>query len=897
MFVRHETDFQLAIARIDSHVISPWVHSKTMYNHRRQPHHQSKLSYSHLESQGESTQLSKTMPQKPSFSSRDSQPNEAEKHERIARYYHLLALMREGLWWLNAQGKTVEATSQMAALLGYRRKEILNASLFDFLKPAVSITVQQYWESSKRGIQGNWTVEFTCKDGSQLVTRMSVFPLFDRQNHFLGVLAVVYWQTGSTLTSENSSFVALQERQNQLNAIVTNTSDSILIVDKSGKICFANPAATKLFDRKLEELLGSELGVPVVREETTEIQLLSKEKLGIGEMRVAPALWQGKSVYVVSVRDITDRRQTEDALRESEERFRQLAENIQDVFWLFSPETEQWLYVSPAYESIWGESRDRLYTHVRSWMERIHPQERQLVENWVDRKWCREPSSLEYRLLGENGEIRWIWHRTFPVKNAQGEVYRVVGIAEDISERKFAQQQLLHDALHDALTGLPNRNLFMERVERALKRSERHAEYLFAVLFLDLDRFKIVNDSLGHLVGDKLLVSIARSLEKILRSSDTVARLGGDEFTILLEDIESYQDAVQIAERIRQALCAPYQVEGHEVFSTASIGIALSSNGYTRPEQLLRDADLAMYRAKELGKSRYTIFDRAMHEPAVKLLKIENDLRRAIWAEKPEYFVLSDVQASEFLLYYQPIIDINTYELTGFEALVRWRHPYRGLLGPSEFIPIAEETGLIVDLGNIVLRQACQQIRLWQQQFSPNLPLRVSVNLSSKQLRDESILENIDRILAETGIPGYFLTLELTESMLMDDPEAVTNILLQLRKRSIQLSIDDFGTGYSSLSYLHSFPVNSLKIDKSFVRQIQPDRNHQHLNLPERAEIVRTIITLAHTLGMDVVAEGVETQSQLQQLKQLQCEKAQGYFFSQPLDAKAASHGIWAHFS
>lgn len=407
----------------------------------------------------------------------------------------------------------------------------------------------------------------------------------------------------------------------------------------------------------------------------------------------------------------------------------------------------------------------------------------------------------------------------------------------------------------------------MERVDHALKLAKRHKDYLFAVLFLDLDRFKVVNDSLGHKIGDQLLIAIARQLEECLRTTDTVARLGGDEFTILLEDINDIKDATRVAERIQQAIHTPFNLSGQEVFTTASIGIALSSTGYDRTEDLLRDADIAMYRAKELGKARHEVFDKVMHAHALELLRLENDLRRAL-------------ERQEFEVYYQPITSLFTGTLTGFEALLRWRHPERGLVSPLEFIPVAEETGLIIPLGQWVLREACRQLRTWQTQFPMKDPLKISVNLSGKQLKELDLIAQIDQILEETGLDGSHLKLEITESVLMDNADTATKMLLQLRARNIQLSVDDFGTGYSSLSYLHRFPVNTLKIDRSFVSQMNPnDRN---------SEIVRTIVTLAHSLRMDVIAEGVETPEQLSALKILKCEQGQGYFFSKPLTKEAA---------
>ncbi len=430
---------------------------------------------------------------------------------------------------------------------------------------------------------------------------------------------------------------------------------------------------------------------------------------------------------------------------------------------------------------------------------------------------------------------------------------------------------LAHDASHDALTGLPNRNLFMDRVEHAIKYSKRHSSYLFAIFFIDLDRFKMINDSLGHNVGDLFLQEIAELLQGCLRSIDTVARLGGDEFTILVDDIQDVGEALVVADRILNKFLSPVIIKGEAIFASASIGIVISTPDYDNCVDLLRDADIAMYRAKSLGKGRYTLFDQEMYEQTLRLTQLESELHYAL-------------EHQEFELYYQPIVSLKTDKLSGFEALIRWKNPKRGFISPMEFIPLAEDTGLIIAIGDWVLKEACQQLQTWLSKFPEAADLKMSINLASHQIREPDLLEKLDVILAETGIDGASIRLEITESTLMDQGEQTINKLAQLRARNIQLSIDDFGQGYSSLSYLHRFPINILKIDRAFINQMTDGG--------ENIEIVRTITMLAHTLNMSVVAEGVETEQQLEILKKLGCEFGQGYLFSRPLPAPAAEQAI-----
>lgn len=430
---------------------------------------------------------------------------------------------------------------------------------------------------------------------------------------------------------------------------------------------------------------------------------------------------------------------------------------------------------------------------------------------------------------------------------------------------------LAHDASHDALTGLPNRNLFMDRVEHAIQYGKRHSSYLFAIFFIDLDRFKMINDSLGHNVGDQFLQAIAELLQDCLRSIDTVARLGGDEFTILVDDIQDVSEALVVADRILNKLLSPLIINGEAIFPSASIGIVISTPDYDNCADLLRDADIAMYRAKFLGKGRYTLFDQEMYEQILRLTQLESELHYAL-------------EHREFELYYQPIVSLITDELSGFEALIRWRNPKRGLISPIEFIPLAEDTGLIIAVGDWVLKEACQQLKTWLHKFPEAANLKMSINLAIHQIREPDLLDKLDVILAETGIDGGSIRLEITESTLMDQGEQTINKLAQLRARNIQLSIDDFGQGYSSLSYLHRFPINILKIDRAFVNQMTDGG--------ENIEIVRTIVMLAHTLNMSVVAEGVETEQQVEILKKLGCEFGQGYLFSRPLPAIAAEQAI-----
>jgi diguanylate cyclase (GGDEF)-like protein len=424
------------------------------------------------------------------------------------------------------------------------------------------------------------------------------------------------------------------------------------------------------------------------------------------------------------------------------------------------------------------------------------------------------------------------------------------------------KEHFRHAAFHDSLTGLPNRAMFTELLKAEIESSKRHRDHLFAVLFLDLDRFKNINDSLGHTYGDLLLVAFAERLERTLRPVDTLSRFGGDEFAILLSGIVDTTDAVRVAERIHEELTLPFVLDRNSAFATASIGIALSASGYDRPEDILRDADTAMYRAKENGKARYEMFDHAMHARAVSRLQLESDLRQAI-------------ERKEFCINYQPIVALETGRLAGLEALVRWNHPRHGIVSPADFVPVAEETGMIVPIGQWVLEEACCKVREWQLASPSHRALSLSVNLSARQVAQPSLLEQIQVALDRSKLSPHHLKLEITESVVMENAEAATLMFKKLRALGVQLSIDDFGTGYSSLSYLHRFPLNYLKIDRSFVMHMTKDNDNA---------IVRTISTLARNLGMEVIAEGIETDEQYQQLKAMGCEYGQGYFFSRPVN-------------
>jgi diguanylate cyclase (GGDEF)-like protein/PAS domain S-box-containing protein len=558
----------------------------------------------------------------------------------------------------------------------------------------------------------------------------------------------------------------------------------------------------------------------------------------------------------------------EAALRQSQERLDGILASLEDVVWSFMPYTFQILYLNTATEQVYGRSVAEFIDNLNLWLEVVHPEDRERVEQSHAALHTSGSQDIEYRILWPNGDIRWLRSRARLIQDKDGSPIRIDGITTDITERQRIQEQLRYDALHDSLTGLANRPLLMACLEQVIRQRQRQERQGFAVLFLDLDRFKVINDSLGHLVGDQLLIAVARRLERCLRVGDTVARLGGDEFVILLNGIASPQTAVDVAQRIHQTLVPPIIVDQYQIFVTASIGITISSqHTYKSHDQaiyLLRDADTAMYRAKALGKGRHEVFDPSMHVYALKRWQLENDLRRAI-------------ERQELRVYYQPIMDLATSQVHGFEALLRWQHPDLGLVSPLDIIPIAEETGLIITIDQWVLRTACEQLSAWQEQFPSLNALMMSVNLSGRHFSQPGLVQFVEQVLRDTGLPGQVVKLEITESVVIDHAESVMAILKQLQHLNVQVSLDDFGTGYSSLSYLHYFPFSTLKVDRSFVSQIEKRQ--------DRKQIVKTIVDLGLALGMNVVAEGIETGEQLMQLQQFKCPYGQGYWFSKPVSS------------
>jgi Amt family ammonium transporter len=472
-----------------------------------------------------------------------------------------------------------------------------------------------------------------------------------------------------------------------------------------------------------------------------------------------------------------------------------------------------------------------------------------------------ETINMETVRRRKDGSLVDVWLLGTPVIGRTGQI-AAFGIYRDITDRKAAEDQLLHLAIRDELTGLANRALFRDLVARSIGRGKRREDYEYAVLVIDVDRFMVVNESLGHAAGDQLLRAVARRLERCVRPGDTVARLGGDEFAIFLDDVRDVSDAIRVADRIQSELKQPFILNAQEIFTGASIGIAISEAGYDRPEDFLRDADLAMYRAKEFGGGRHEVFDAEMHRHAVSRLQLETDLRRAM-------------ERDEMALAYQPIVSLATGRAVSFEALLRWNHPQRGVVLPATFIPIAEETGIIVPLGRWVLWAACSQAAAWRKRGGDWAEMGVSVNLSARQLLEPELVADVADALEVSGLEPRALRLEITESVIVGNAEQAVQMLGRLRALNVQLYMDDFGTGYSSLSYLHRFQIDTLKIDRSFVSAMG-DRG-------ENSEIVRTIVTLARNLGIDVIAEGVETPEQLAQLRALGCSQVQGYLFSGPL--------------
>lgn len=686
--------------------------------------------------------------------------------------------------------------------------------------------------------------------------------------------------------SRESLEADLSQSERRFRALVQNASDIIMVVDQEGRSAYVSPAFERVLDRPiddLEERSTAELihpdDVPALAEVMGELTE-HPDRIGCAELRLLHAdgewRWFEASVanrlddldvggIVSNLHEISERKRAERALQEAHETFRSSFENAPIGMALTNLEGTI-IRSNRAYAEILGmDPTEPVGMSIRYLTHPAHRDEtavemNRLVSGEID------GYRLEKRYIHHDGHDVWVSVSVSCVRDVDGVPLYLIGQIEDITERRAMQERLAHAAIHDPLTGLPNRVLFMDRLEVALRHAKRQGR-IVGVIFLDLDRFKLVNDSMGHATGDRLLEEVAARLRLAVRGSDTVARFGGDEFTVLCDDVADENDAVAVAERLMEAFGPPLSLEGDDVFVSASIGVALSSGPGDTSSSLLRDADIAMYRAKDRGRSRIEIFDQQSHVRAVEQLRTDHDLHRAI-------------ERDEFRLLYQPVVDLRTGVISGLEALLRWNHPARGLLRPAEFIPLAEETGLIVPIGKWVLEEGCRQVVEWREgapHGGARASLSISVNLSPRQFSDPALVEDFVGIIEEAGVDPGAVWLELTEGTLMQDAEGALAVLGALRDEGVHFSVDDFGTGYSSLGYLERFPVEALKVDRSFVASVDCDAANR--------TIVKAVVDLAHALGFVAVAEGVETPGQLETLRQIGCDMVQGYLLGRPVAA------------
>lgn len=692
-------------------------------------------------------------------------------------------------------------------------------------------------------------------------------------------------QLGEHREKLEAEVAARTEEIRKLSLALEQSPYTAVITDTSGHVEYVNQAFFETTGYTLEEALEANPRVITTglmseekRAEVLNALAATGEWTGIIENRTKAGdiFWESASIaplhtsegdvthYVWIKDDITERKRAEDALRVSEDRYALAAQGANDGLWDWDLDTNK-VYYSPRWKSMLGHEDEEIGDSSDEWFSRVHEDHIEVMRQMIDEHLTGESPHFEdeFKMRHKDGSYRWILSRGVSVPDEDGRPQRFAGSQTDITSRKASEEKLFFEASHDLLTGLPNRGLLIERLSAAIRLSKRDPSAKFALLFLDLDRFKVINDSLGHAAGDELLIQACARLKICIRDHDCVARLGGDEFAILLERIDSDETPIRVAERIQTELSRPFKLDDGEIFTSASIGIALSTQGYDSADDVLRDSDAAMYRAKNLGKARFAMFDSKLHEQAIRRLQIENDLRRAI-------------DQGELMLCYQPLLSIAERRTVGSEALVRWNHPTQGLVSPVEFIPIAEETGLIVPMGWWILEQACKQLVEWHKSPVVDQSLTVNVNISGKQILHNDFVQRLSEILLQTGLKGSSLKLELTESVIIENPEAVAETMNALHAIDVQLCIDDFGTGYSSLSYLHRFPFDVLKIDRSFVGNMENDS--------ETLAIVQAIIGLAKNLGLEIVAEGVETEEQLAILKDMECRFAQGYLFAKPMN-------------
>ena len=702
------------------------------------------------------------------------------------------------------------------------------------------------------------------------------------------LVALLFRRFTGARRSADSSAEEGARSEARFRAVAQSANDAVVSTDAEGTIVFWNEGARRIFGYTEQEAMGQPVTILMPERsraghlsglgligEAGGAGLLGKTQEMEGRRKdgtefpfeVSLASWSvgDETFYTGMIRDITDRKHAESAIRESEARLRAIVEQVPAIVYTAEAgPAGRWLFVSPQVESLLGFTPEEWMADPELWFRQLHPEDRERVVQEEDGDWAdlSPANASEYRMLTKHGRVIWVRDVGAIITNHDGVPLYWSGVLSDITDRKVLEEQLEHQAFHDTLTGLANRAMFVDRVEHALARSERDAGSL-AILFLDLDDFKTINDSLGHEWGDRVLVEVAARLERTLRPADTVARLGGDEFAILLEGA-SLEDAIHVVERIIQSLEEPIIQDTKAILVHASFGIALTEGRRWNGADLLRNADVAMYAAKARGGGGFEVFQPDMHIAALRRLEIHAQLQHAI-------------HERQFVLHYQPIIDLGTGQTVAVEALIRWNHPSRGLVPPLEFIPVAEESDLIVQIGRWVLQEACHQVSAWQREFPSDPPLTVNVNVSGKQFQHPRLVEEVAEVLRTSGIAPSSLTLEITESLLIQDTEGAVARLRELKALGVQVAVDDFGTGYSSLGYLQRFPIDTLKIDKAFVDAIGVGA--------EGSAIVRAIISLGESLSMGVSAEGIESAEQLALLQDLRCDLGQGFYFSKPQTA------------